>query len=88
MKLSTLLLIVGSLLAVVAVVVWDWTVFGAIGIDLPAIGWIALGLGVVVTIAVGCGLMFLIFWSSRRGYDDAVGREDGDAGVEEWKRQD
>jgi hypothetical protein len=78
MKPSTLLLIAGSLVALAAVAWWDWAVFGAIGFDMPAVGWIALAIGVVLTIAVGCGLMFLMFWSSRRGYDDAVGRGDGD----------
>jgi flagellar basal body-associated protein FliL len=33
-------------------------------------GWIALGLGVFFSILVGCGLMALMFYSSRRGYDD------------------
>jgi len=37
---------------------------------MPAVGWIALAIGVLLTIAVGCGLMFLMFWSSRRGYDE------------------
>jgi len=70
MKPSTLLLIAGLLLALAVVVWWDWTVFGTIGFDMPAVGWIALGLGAVVAIAVGSGLMFLLFWSSRRGYDE------------------
>ncbi len=39
-------------------------------------GWIALTLGVVVTMAVGVGLMALVFFSARRGYDDAVDRDD------------
>jgi hypothetical protein len=33
-------------------------------------GWIALALGVVFSIVVGCGLMALMFYSSRRGYDE------------------
>ncbi|HJZ32268.1 MAG TPA: hypothetical protein VKF35_14225 [Hyphomicrobiaceae bacterium] len=33
-------------------------------------GWIALGLGVFFSIVVGCGLMALMFYSSRRGYDE------------------
>jgi hypothetical protein len=41
-------------------------------------GWIALGLGVVVTMAVGVGLMALVFFSARRGYDDAVASDDSD----------
>ena len=40
-------------------------------------GWIAVGIGVVLTFAVGAGLMALVFYSSRKGYDD---RQD------EWAR--
>jgi len=35
-------------------------------------GWIALGLGIVFSVGIGCGLMALMFYSSRRGYDDAA----------------
>jgi hypothetical protein len=33
-------------------------------------GWIALILGVIFSLAVGGGLMALVFVSSRRGYDE------------------
>ncbi len=33
-------------------------------------GWIALVLGAVGLVVVGGGLMALVFWSSRAGYDD------------------
>jgi hypothetical protein len=39
-------------------------------------GWIALSLGIAVSLAVGVGLMALVFFSARRGYDDAANRED------------
>ena len=43
-------------------------------------GWAALSLGVVFSIVIGCGLMALMFYSSRSGYDDVatpkVRRED------------
>jgi zinc transporter ZupT len=35
-------------------------------------GWIALTLGVVLSLGLGGGLMALSFYSSRRGYDDRV----------------
>lgn len=35
-------------------------------------GWIALTLGVVLSLALGGGLMALSFYSSRRGFDDRV----------------
>jgi membrane protein implicated in regulation of membrane protease activity len=65
-------LIVASLLAILAVAaagayaVWR----GIEGSAISMHGTIALGLGVLVTVALGAGLMFLVFYSSRRGYDD------------------
>jgi hypothetical protein len=38
--------------------------------EITPAGWLALVLGVIVTFALGVGLMALIFISSRRGYDD------------------
>ena len=64
--------IAAALLAiVVAVSVINWQVIGDTGIDLN--GWIALILGVLLTLALGIGLMALIFISNRRGYDDPPG---------------
>ena len=44
--------------------------------DISPAGWIAIGFGVIVTLALGIGLMALVFISSRRGYDDQIGRKD------------
>jgi ABC-type transport system involved in cytochrome c biogenesis permease subunit len=35
-------------------------------------GWIAMTLAAVLTLGLGGGLMWLAFYSSRRGYDDAA----------------
>jgi len=35
-------------------------------------GWIALGIGTAFSIVIGCGLMALMFFSSRSGYDEAA----------------
>jgi len=40
------------------------------GPDVPASGYIAMAFGVVVSLGVGFGLMALIFYSSRKGYDE------------------
>jgi hypothetical protein len=55
-------------LAVAVVVATLWTGIG--DSDISPAGWIAMGLGVIVTLALGIGLMALVFISSRRGYDD------------------
>jgi len=38
---------------------------------MPAWGWLMMGLGIFFTVVVGGGLMALIFYSSRDGYDEA-----------------
>jgi hypothetical protein len=37
-----------------------------------------MGLGVFFSIAVGCGLMALVFYSSCHGYDDAARYDPGE----------
>ena len=37
---------------------------------MSAAGWVAMLLGIVVTLALGIGLMSLVFISNRRGYDE------------------
>lgn len=38
--------------------------------DVPASGYIATALGVIFSLVVGVGLMGLVFYSSRKGYDE------------------
>ena len=47
-----------------------WVYFGAGAI--PAYGYFAIGGGILLSLIVGCGLMALMFYSSRRGYDDSA----------------
>lgn len=35
-------------------------------------GWIALGLGTFFSLLIGCGLMALMFYSSRSGHDEVA----------------
>ena len=59
---------VAALIAVVAVCVGLW---GSLGTsEITAAGWVAMAFGIVATLAVGIGLMALVFISSRRGYDE------------------
>ena len=39
------------------------------GVGLSPLGWLFLILGVLVTVGVGAGLMWLLFYSSRKGKD-------------------
>jgi hypothetical protein len=40
------------------------------GPPMPMTGYIAMTLGVVFSVVVGCGLMALLFYSNRHGYDE------------------
>jgi hypothetical protein len=46
------------------------------GPPVPVEGHLAMWLGIVFSVLVGCGLMALAFYSSRQGYDDAVSNID------------
>lgn len=39
-------------------------------VDVPISGYIAMAFGVIFSLIVGVGLMALIFYSSRKGYDE------------------
>ena len=60
-------LVIGAVIAVL------WTNLGES--EISGAGWLAMALGVTVTLALGVGLMGLVFFSNRRGYDE-VGRKD------------
>ena len=68
MKAFLLIVVLGSILAVVlfgTLTSWDAS---AMSIH----GWIALGLGTVLSLVIGGGLMALVFYSARKGYDDRI----------------
>jgi hypothetical protein len=46
---------------------YAWNLFP--GTDIGTHGTIAMVLGIVISTLVGAGLMGLLFWSSRKGYD-------------------
>jgi hypothetical protein len=74
--LTTWLVGLGAAVFVVVVIAFavvSWRSVGDTGIS--ANGWIALVLGVLVTFAVGAGLMALVFISSRRGYDEPPAKD-------------
>lgn len=66
----------GSVLvsALAVLVMWQWD--GSGGSAMSVHGYIALALGAFFTFALTAGLMALVFYSSRQGYDDEVGNTD------------
>lgn len=65
---GTLIVLLGLLAASSGVALWAWHEIGEV--EISGHGLIALGLGVVLTFLVGAGLMALLFFSARRGYDE------------------
>jgi len=67
-------LIIVALLALLATcigwAIWGWEQTANISVSVH--GYIAMILGIVFTLLVGCGLMALMFYSSRHGYDEAA----------------
>jgi hypothetical protein len=67
----TILVVLTAMLVVAGV--WMIAVFNQTsGVAMSIHGWIALGLGTFFSLVIGCGLMILMFISSRRGYDEAA----------------
>ncbi len=67
-------LILIPLLALLVVSVW-FAIHAWVNLEGPPIpleGKIAMGLGIFFSLVVGCGLMALVFYSSRHGYDEAA----------------
>jgi len=73
MKSALVLLL---LVALLGLAVW-WAVYAwnSIDVEMSIHGYIAMILGIVFSLVIGCGLMALMFYSSRHGYDDVDRRD-------------
>jgi hypothetical protein len=71
------------LLALLAVAVYvgyvEWNLTNTV---MPVTGYVAMWLTIVFTIVVGGGLMALMFYSSRHGYDEPPSKPP--SGFSEW----
>jgi hypothetical protein len=69
------LLIILGLFALLAASVWfagtAWERFG--GDAIPFYGYVAIAGGILFSLLIGGGLMALVFYSDRHGYDDLSG---------------
>ena len=72
--MSKLGLFVAGLLSasMIAVAVYLWISLG--DVDMGAGGWLALIGGGLGAFGLGVGLMSLVFYSNRKGYDDRANR--------------
>ncbi len=70
--------LVAALIAIMAASLWyaagAW--LSVSGPPMPAVGYVAMALGIVFSLLVGCGLMALLFYSSRHGYDEPYHADD------------
>ena len=74
-------LAIGSLLVLLTFVLWGaYEQWSMIAVDIPAWGWAAIILGGGLSLAVGFGLMALMYYSERHGYDEPGRRVDKDNG--------
>ena len=79
----TIIAALGLLLAAAGVICYlGWTLSDA---QVPLAGYVAMALGVIFSLACGVGLMALVFYSSRAGYDKPAEliREPDEAGEAE-----
>ena len=64
--------LVGSLVGILVLTIWwgvsVWKAAGGPPIDGAIV--VAMWFGIIFSLVVGCGLMALIFYSNRQGYDD------------------
>ena len=69
--------LIAALFGILAAAAWlavrTW--MSAQGPPMPAVGYAAMAVGVVLSLLVGFALMALVFYSSRYGYDERASRE-------------
>jgi hypothetical protein len=74
MRALTVITLFALLAGAIYYAVGIWTAVEAP--DMPFAIYVALALGVLFSVVIGAGLMALMFYSSRQGYDDrASGRD-------------
>jgi hypothetical protein len=77
------MILLGLLLASGGLAYWAWQDLAETRIGVH--GLIALALGAVLTFALGAGLMALMFFSARRGYDERAHEADR-THADHWRR--
>ena len=86
-QIAILVVLIALLILVIIWAISVWT--SSAGVDMGTHGWIALFLGTFFSLVIGCGLMALMFFSSRSGYDEVAdplrhaNEQDGPAKPEE-----
>jgi fatty acid desaturase len=66
--LTTIAVLLALLAAAIALAVFGWNLDSEV--EMSGQAYAAMILGIVFSLVVGCGLMALVFYSSRAGYDE------------------
>jgi TRAP-type C4-dicarboxylate transport system permease small subunit len=66
-RIAVVVTLLALLALALAFAVYSWNAIE--GPPMPTTGYVAMALGVVFSLVIGFGLMALVFYSSRRGYD-------------------
>ncbi len=72
LSFSQALVLVILFAMLVFAVVWASMAWTSEDVTMSIHGWIALALGTIFSLLIGCGLMALMFYSSRSGYDETA----------------
>ena len=73
LSIGQIALLAALIIILILTGVWAVSVWNASGdAVMDKHGWIALGLGTFFSLFIGCGLMALMFFSSRSGHDEAA----------------
>jgi hypothetical protein len=70
LSMKTALLLLPLLTLLILACSWAIYAWNSVEVEMSVHGYVAMILGVVFSLAVGCGLMALMFYSSRHGYDE------------------
>jgi hypothetical protein len=68
--MKTALILVPLLTLLILAFAWAIYAWNSIEVEMSVHGYVAMVLGIVFSLAVGCRLMALMFYSSRHGYDE------------------
>jgi len=64
-------ILISALIALLAGAVYvGYVGWNSTDVQMPVAGYVAMTLGIVFSLALGVGLMGLMFYSSRHGYDE------------------
>lgn len=67
-KVLLMVALFGLLAGALYVMVAGWNLEG--DVEMSAHGYVAMALGILFSLLIGAGLMGLVFYSHRRGYDE------------------